>query len=281
MYCSKCGSENSEDAAFCNSCGSDLRASDTKIDEKIKNVSSEKTKKKMSLGLIAGWFFGIIFLLQGISYILAGPFLAGIALLLASMISLPPLNNSLENRLNISLSRGLRIFIVFLLLIFASMGVAAVVANNNNDNYNPSSSSSSTTETQSQYYSIGDKVTVGDITYIVNDVSSTSAVGNSFASEEADGIYLIVDLTIENNGDESTNLYSSYVQVVDSQGRIFESDSIAAIYLEDNLAFKQLQPGLPTSGTAIFDVPTGESFVLEVTDSLWGTNTKYITLGST
>jgi hypothetical protein len=281
MYCSKCGSENSEDAAFCNSCGSNLKLSETNLRNinSETNVSSEKPKKKMSLGLIAGWFFGIIFLLQGISYTLGGPFVSGICLLVASVITLPPLNNSLQNKINVSLSRGLRIFLVFLLLIFASAGAAADVASNNNDDTNPSSSSATVNEPT--YYSVGDKVTVGDIAYTVNDARTASSVGNSFASEQADGIFIIVDLTIENMGDESADISSSYIKVIDSQGRTFESDEGAWIYLDNNLLFKQLQPGLPTNGQTIFDVPEGESFILEVTDSFWGSNTKYITLGST
>jgi len=47
------------------------------------------------------------------------------------------------------------------------------------------------------------------------------------------------------------------------------------------LLFKQVQLGLPTKGQAAFDVPEGESFVLQVSDSIWETKTKYIVLGRT
>lgn len=281
MYCSKCGSENSEDAAFCNSCGVSLNNYDSS-NEKKTSVDSKKTKKKISLGIILSWLFGSSFLLSGISFILSGSFGAGIPLLVASFIIFPPITKWIENKFDFTLSRGLRVTLVIVLFFIYAVNVPPEVTNNDQK-------SSSMTENQPTYYSKGEKVTVGDITYIVDDVYSASSLSNGFMSKEADGIFLIVDLTIENVGDDSTSILPDYCTLVDSKGRKFSYDSDSSLLttnldeIDKDLFLKQLQPGLPTKGEIIFQVPIGESFVLEVSDSLFKTkqNTKYITIGST
>lgn len=98
--------------------------------------------------------------------------------------------------------------------------------------------------------------------------------------EIADGVFLMVELEVENLGDETKTLSSSYVKAIDSQGRTFEYDNDAWIYLEDSLLLKQIQPGLPTKGETIFDVPEGESFFIEVSSGLWGEK-ELIAVGNT
>lgn len=276
MYCTKCGLENKDDATFCNSCGSPLKSLDTYAKGSAENDKS-KNSQKVTLGLIASWVFGVLFLLAGIGGVFAGDF-SGLLFILASFFSLPPTMKLVEKKLHFTLSKGLRVTLVIFLCFMVTF-IPTQPASTNQDSYNPSASSAALSEPA--YYSQGEKVKVGDIEYTLNSAEVTDVVGNSFMYEEADGIFIIVDLTIENTGSQSKDISSNYVKVIDSKGRVFESDSAAWIYLDNNLLFKQLQPGLPTRGEAIFDVPRGEKFVLQVTDSLWETNKKYIALGST
>lgn len=138
-----------------------------------------------------------------------------------------------------------------------------------------------TKEPQSEVYSVGDRVVVGDIAYTVTNARMASSIGDSTFGDQADGVFVIVDMKLENLGKETITMSSSYVKAIDSQDRVFESDSGAWIYLEDNLLLKQLQPGLPTSGQAVFDVPTGETIMLKVAGSFWGGDEKIIVLGKT
>lgn len=131
------------------------------------------------------------------------------------------------------------------------------------------------------YYSIGDRVVVGDIAYTVTRMYTAQSVGNDMFGDKADGIFIIVDMKLENLGKESMTISSDYVKAIDSQARVFESDSGAWIHLEDNIFLKQLQPGLPSTGQAIFDVPPGESITLEVTDGLWSSKKALIRIGNT
>lgn len=129
-------------------------------------------------------------------------------------------------------------------------------------------------------YSIGDRVVAGDIAYTVTNVRTVGAVGNYGMGEKADGVFLMVELVVENLGDETETMSSSYVKAIDSQGRSFEYGNDAWVYLEDSLLLKQIQPGLPTKGETIFDVPKGESFFVEVSSGLWGEK-KLIAVGNT
>ena len=279
MYCSKCGSENTDDAIFCNSCGSSLKSSNKEINEKTV-IKNENSKNKITLGLISSWLFGILFLLSGISFIFSGFFSAGIPLIVASFILLPPITKWTENKFNFQFSRGLRVTLVIGLFLIYAINLPTVIDDSNQNNYD-SSSASFTSASQPEYYKVGEKVRVGNIEYTVNNVWITRVVGDQYMNQKADGVYLMVDLTIENVGSQSTDISSGYIKVIDSKGRVFESDSSAWIYLENNLLFKQIQPGLPTKGQTVFDVPEDESFMLQVTDSIWESKKKYIILGST
>lgn len=290
MYCQKCGYKNSDEAAFCNNCGSNLKNVTENVDTKNTSQNVEKSRKKITLGFVLGWLFGIMLFIAGIAFNVSGHLSAGIPLLLAACLLIPPMINTLEDQFKFRLTGGLRVLLVVVFVMMYAVNAPIDINNSEQDVNVPSgasftSSSSSTpksTETTTQTtYSKGDKVIVGDIAYTLNSAGTVTSVGNSYFSEEADGIFIIVDITIENIGDKSIDISSNYINVVDSQGRTFESDAAANMYLEDNLIFKQLQPGLPTSGKVVFDVPVGESFMLEVTDSLWGSNKKYITLGTT
>jgi tRNA_anti-like len=77
------------------------------------NQSSVKTKN-ITFGLVFSWIFGVLFGIMAISTIFSEP-LTGILNLLIAIILLPPCNRFLKNKFNISLSRGLKIFLVIVL----------------------------------------------------------------------------------------------------------------------------------------------------------------------
>jgi hypothetical protein len=126
MYCSKCGSKNSDDAIFCSSCGSNLKTVDAKLDENAQNVEV-KIKKKNSLVTI-GHILGILLLFQSASYIFRGIYMiSGIALFIAAFLLIPTQKKS-ENNFYFKFGKRTRITLVFILLIFATIGASAEVA---------------------------------------------------------------------------------------------------------------------------------------------------------
>ena len=139
----------------------------------------------------------------------------------------------------------------------------------------PEAASVPTAET----YKIGDKVVVGDRAYTITDVRTASSVGDDFTKQTASGIFVIVTMTVENIGKESSTMSSSDAKIIDSEGRTFESDTEAWSALKENILLKQIQPGLPVTGQTIFDVPKGITANLQVSEGIWGTDTKLISLG--
>jgi len=116
--------------------------------------------------------------------------------------------------------------------------------------------------------------------YYTTDKIGRDLMG-TFMGEKADGIFLVVDVTIENIGKESKTIWASNIKVVDDQKRTFEHDTAAEFYLENDqkFIFEQLQPGLPKTGKIVFDVPKDIRGVLQISaDSMWSDEVKYISL---
>ncbi len=132
-----------------------------------------------------------------------------------------------------------------------------------------------------QIYSLGDTIKIDDLAYTIHSYKLVNQIGDEsfgyFFGEEADGIFLIADVTIENIGKESKTLWTSYITIIDDQGRTYEHDSMAEIYLDDSFDFEQLQPGLPKSGKIVFDVPADlKGFFKISSDELFSSEEAYV-----
>ncbi|MDP3970916.1 MAG: hypothetical protein Q8P90_04400 [bacterium] len=90
------------------------------------DVNSQKEKKKHTLG----WIFGVILLISTLGA-LSESVLAGICVLAAGLLILPPSRQWLEKKVNTTFSRPVLIVISFILLIIAS--VASLGSSNNDD----------------------------------------------------------------------------------------------------------------------------------------------------
>ena len=181
--------------------------------------------------------------------------------------------------------KKLYIAIGVLLLVFLAIGCSG------SDSGSDKAQSGTTeqtaqTDTQEQpsettTYKAGDRVTVGDRAYTITNVKTTPSVGdNEYTKKTATGVYVLVTMTIENTGKESSTMSTNDVKIVDSEGRTFESDTQAWAALKDNILLKQIQPGLPVTGETVFDVPKGIDATLQVTDGGWTTEPVNITLGT-
>jgi hypothetical protein len=148
------------------------------------------------------------------------------------------------------------------------------------------------TEKPIQTFQIGQAVLLDDIAYRVNKVSPALEVGEyygygeyeTFMGEKANGIFYIIDLTIENKGKQSENLFASTVTIIDNQEREFDYDTSAEVYYNGDkkaISFgEQLQPGLPISGVKIFDLPkTASGLKLKIKGSGLSTAVAYVDLG--
>ncbi|HXV92856.1 MAG TPA: DUF4352 domain-containing protein, partial [Pseudonocardia sp.] len=106
---------------------------------------------------------------------------------------------------------------------------------------------------------IGEEVRDGPLALRVVDVEpGGESLGDWFTRTEADGSYLLVDITVTNLSDTTQFVDDSSHRLVDTWGRRWiGTDVDAAMYgLEsDRAAVGFLGPGATMSGTLVFDVP--------------------------
>lgn len=85
-------------------------------------MSEQTTSKKITVGLILSWIFGILFSLIGIIFIFSEPIL-GIVMLIMATILLPPVNKLIDKKWKFHLSRGMKavvIIIGFIILVLTA-----------------------------------------------------------------------------------------------------------------------------------------------------------------
>ncbi|QLH84987.1 DUF4352 domain-containing protein [Halosimplex pelagicum] len=112
-------------------------------------------------------------------------------------------------------------------------------------------------------HQVAEQFVVGDggksIRYRVADLSVQSSVGGEYISEEADGEFIVIDLSMTNVANESVSVSSNLYTLVDSQGREYDVDTDAMAVVENPVIFEQLDPGVGKDGVLIYDVPTDQT----------------------
>lgn len=96
----------------------------------------QKKIKKITLGGILSWIFGILFLLSAVGSIFSGEIFSGIVLFVMAGAILPSANKLLKEKQNIELSRGLKITIIIigLIIIGITSGSSNIETVNNYEN---------------------------------------------------------------------------------------------------------------------------------------------------
>lgn len=132
------------------------------------------------------------------------------------------------------------------------------------------------TTTAMAAHDIGESFTVGSgaksIRYrVTKAILFEEAIGSSMVYTEPDGVFVCVILEMENVGDETLDISTRHLKLVDGEGRTFEADTEALSYATNDgrieaepIMFDQLQPGLRVTRSVIYDVPTGQGYVLLV-----------------
>ena len=118
IFCKNCGTENPDDAKFCSNCGAAIE-----VVEQATGTLGEKEVKKLTLGGILGWIFGVLFVLAGLGCFTSSSFIAGISCLVISAVLLPPVNRIFREKTNFEVSTGLKIVIIIICFIIFSITV--------------------------------------------------------------------------------------------------------------------------------------------------------------
>ena len=226
-------------------------------------VKEQKEVKKITAGLIFSWIFGVLFLFAGMGLISQGSYITGILVMVCSAMIIPYFNKMASEKFHFQISGGIKFILVIIIFGLIGIGMSNLEDFNSNIDVQPTTTSSSddgtkSTQEEVKQYSIGDSVQAGDFRWKITKFTIAQTIGsNPYLTTEANGVYLIIDVEVENTGSSAKYLTDSYLKLVDDKNREFSPDSSAAFYLDSNqaLLFELVNPGIVKKGKIVFDVP--------------------------
>lgn len=147
-----------------------------------------------------------------------------------------------------------------ILAVFIVLAIFAGSRSDNSSTGNTSGNDNSQPVEAKQIAKIGEPVQDGDLVFTATDVSTATTLGNQFTKRDAQGMFYIIALKIENKGKETKTVDSSMISLTDSQGRKFDRsiEGQTAKGMSQgkvDLFLQQVQPGLGVTGDIVFDAP--------------------------
>lgn len=138
-------------------------------------------------------------------------------------------------------------------------------------------------------YKIGEDVKVGDVLYKINSKETADSVGSEFLNSNPNEKYLILDVTIKNEGKKAITIANDFIKIYKGETE-FESDFAATGYANmqkeggsvTDFMYQKLNPESSITGKVVFDIP--ESVIndpqtqIQVQTGAWGTQTQKIKL---
>ncbi len=124
-------------------------------------------------------------------------------------------------------------------------------------------------------YNLGDKIQLNNIAVVADSVDGRDKigkyVGSTFAGVKAEGIYYVVNISLDNDGKKSVKLDKELL-IVDSEDREYSADEKAESYYTTGKVLdldEEIRPLLLREGVKIFDVPkTATGLKLIIKDML-------------
>jgi hypothetical protein len=103
---------------------------------------------------------------------------------------------------------------------------------------------------------VGDRLSLEGTSYIVTAATTAQAVGGEFTREEADGIFVVVNLTLTNEKDDPRTILADAVRIIGGNGSEYTVDTEACISVENSFCLlEEIQPDLPKKLVAVYDIP--------------------------
>lgn len=106
---------------------------------------------------------------------------------------------------------------------------------------------------------VNEDLQVGEVRWKVLEVNKTEAIDQPFGEpKKANGVFVILKLEAELLGKESGTVDSTQFSILDSQNRTFKSSTEGQTALtfanKESLFLKQVNPNVPITGYAVFDI---------------------------
>lgn len=245
---------------------------------------TQKEVKKITLGGILSWIFGVIFALAGLGAFTSSSFVAGFTFLIMGAVLLPPMNKLFKEKMNFELSTGIKIAVIIIGFVVVGMTMNTNTTPTKTDNSQVATNNQVNTPVETQketqikepetpketIYSMNQDIGVDYITYKVTKAETFTEMGTSMFKKETDGKFVKVYLKLTNNAQETKQIFSPRFKIEDSKGRKYDRLSDDMMYIADYLEFgKQIQPGLTTSGAIVFELPTDSTDMKLIISGDW------------
>jgi len=151
--------------------------------------------------------------------------------------------------------------VIALVLIVAVAGSGSDTSTTSSNGNNESSSQPAETESVAK---IGSAVRDGKFEFTIKSMDcSKTSVGSEFLTQEAQGKFCILDMKVENIGDEAQTFFSSEQKLFNSEGQQFSNDTAAELSIDGNGStwLEEINPGNFVEGKVVFDVPADATIV--------------------
>jgi hypothetical protein len=146
-----------------------------------------------------------------------------------------------------------------------------------------------TPKEEKKSFGIGETVPVGDMIYTVNERGSADQVGPSVLPTKASGKYLVINVSLKNNGNEAVTVDTNFFKLKRDE-KTYDADSMASISanqgesgdIANSFFLQQLNPDMEITGKVVFDlapeVAEAQDLQLQIQTGFWGTETELINL---
>jgi hypothetical protein len=124
---------------------------------------------------------------------------------------------------------------------------------------------------------IGQEARDGKFAFTVTRLDTAKTTGdpsNPYEQSTAQGVYVIVSMTVRNVGNQSQSFFAANQKLIDNAGRQYSPDSTADMWL-NNAIQTDINPGNEIDAKVAFDVPEGtQASMLELHDSAFSGGVK-------
>lgn len=108
-------------------------------------------------------------------------------------------------------------------------------------------------------YKLGQRIDVGNFSYVVKSANFYKTIGDNFMKRTADGEYLVVKMDITNKDKEAHMIDSNLFKVLDKSNTEYSASTEGNTTLQmsgkNTLFLKNCNPNITTSGVIAFEVP--------------------------
>lgn len=133
------------------------------------------------------------------------------------------------------------------------------------------------TETVAPMAGIGQEARDGKFAFTVTGMDTAKTTGdpsNPYEQTTAQGVYVIVSMTIQNIGDRSQSFFATNQKLIGSADRQYSPDDQADFWLNKDIE-TDINPGNQVQAKVAFDVPEGtQPSAIELHDSVFSGGVK-------